>query len=71
MRIIIGRFEWWFKQCDESNVNRAVRSLRFRQRVIKERRARWFVDELPQLRFSPALLNNYVIAGVSFMVRRA
>jgi uncharacterized protein (DUF2147 family) len=58
MRIIIGRFEWWFKQCDESNVNRGVRSLRFRQRVIKERRARWFVDELPQLRFSPGFIGQ-------------
>jgi len=37
-------------------VNRGVRSLRFRQRVIKERRARWFVDELPQLRFSPGFI---------------
>jgi G:T-mismatch repair DNA endonuclease (very short patch repair protein) len=25
--MIIGKFEWWFKQCDERNLNRDTRSL--------------------------------------------
>jgi hypothetical protein len=27
--IMVGRFEWWFKQCDESMVNRAIVNKRF------------------------------------------
>src|SRR5271169_4338196 len=51
MRIIIGRFEWWFKQCDESNLNRGQLARDFRQYVIKERTALWLVDRRSQLRF--------------------
>jgi uncharacterized protein (DUF2147 family) len=58
MRIIIGRFEWWFKQCDESNLNRAPPVLQFRQRAIKERPALSLVDDLPQLRFSRGFIGQ-------------
>jgi hypothetical protein len=27
-QIIVGRFEWWFKQCDEWNLNRRSRDPR-------------------------------------------
>jgi hypothetical protein len=33
--IIVRRFEWWFKQCDESKLNRAVGTARSRQRRVK------------------------------------
>jgi hypothetical protein len=70
MRIIIGRFEWWFKQCDESNLNRGAAVLDFRQRAIKERAAHWRVGDVPQLRFPAVLLNKFAICAASFMVRR-
>jgi uncharacterized protein (DUF2147 family) len=34
--IIVRRFEWWFKQCDESNLNCAPRFRRFRQRFVSQ-----------------------------------
>jgi hypothetical protein len=52
MRIIIGRFEWWFKQCDESNLKRAPQVADSRQRAIKQRAAVSLVGDVPQLRFS-------------------
>jgi hypothetical protein len=31
-----GKFEWWFKQCDESILNRGAQARRFWQQAIKE-----------------------------------
>jgi hypothetical protein len=58
MRIIIGRFEWWFKQCDESNLNRSQLARDFRQHVIKERTALWLVTAGHNCGFTATLLDN-------------
>src|SRR5271154_942992 len=36
MAIIIGRFERWFKQCDESILNCGSRSVHFWQRFVRQ-----------------------------------
>jgi uncharacterized protein (DUF2147 family) len=58
MRIIIGRFEWWFKQCDESILNRAVQSLQFWQYAIKKRGVAWRAGTTPQARFSRGFIGK-------------
>jgi hypothetical protein len=53
-----GKFEWWFKQCDESILNRGAQARRFWQQAIKEGGAAEVLKRWHNCGFPATLLNN-------------